>query len=237
MDKYQVIYNDMVEDIKNRKYVSGEYLPSDMQLVLKYQVSRETVRKAMVNLANNGYVQRLKGKGTIVIDQERVAIPMARLTSYRELMTEGNISSTNDVLLLEHNQEVPENLKIDTIDCDAIKTTKLVRRRNVNGEPTVLDYDYIDQSIVPALPLEAAADSIFNYFENELGLQIDYAIKHMTIETANQRDHKGLGIPVGAPVVVIRSETHLIDNRLISFTESRHRADRFSNVEFSRRRN
>lgn len=237
MDKYQNIYRDMVSDIKSGKYASGEYLPSDTKLVLKYHVSRETVRKAMVNLAHDGYVQRLKGKGTIVLDQERVAIPMSQLKSYRELMAEGHISSTNDVLMLERDHEVPDNLKLDSLVEDDVLSTKLVRRRNVNGEPTVLDYDYIDQAVVDHIPCEAAEDSIFNYFENELDLQIDYAIKHMTIEPANQQDHRELGIALGSPMVVIRSETHLTDNRLLSFTESRHRADRFSNVEFARRRN
>lgn len=36
MDKYQQIYRDMVTDIKHGKYVSGEFLPSDTKLVLKY---------------------------------------------------------------------------------------------------------------------------------------------------------------------------------------------------------
>lgn len=237
MDKYQSIYRDMVNDIKSGKYVSGAFLPSDTKLVLKYHVSRETVRKAMVNLAHDGYVQRLKGKGTIVLDRERVAIPMSQLKSYRELMAEGSISSTNDVLLLESNQPVPENLQMDSQVTDDVQAIKLVRRRNVNGEATVLDYDYINQAVIPELPHTAAETSIFEYFEHELDLQIDYAIKHMTIEPANQQDHKGLGVAVGSSMVVIRSETHLMDNRLLSFTESRHRADRFSNVEFARRRN
>lgn len=191
----------------------------------------------MVNLAHDGYVQRLKGKGTIVLDQERVAIPMSQLKSYRELLAEGQMTSTNDVLCLEMDHEVPENLKLDSLVSESAKVTKLVRRRNVNGEAIVLDYDYIDQAVVANIPCEAAEDSIFNYFENELDLQIDYAIKHMTIEPATTQDHKGLGVAVGSPMVVIRSETHLTDNRLLSFTESRHRADRFSNVEFARRRN
>jgi GntR family trehalose operon transcriptional repressor len=237
MDKYQNIYRDMLDDIKSGKYTSGEFLPSDTKLVMKYNVSRETVRKAMVNLAHDGYVQRLKGKGTIVLDRQRVAIPMSQLKSYREVMVEGNITSTNDVLFLEENHEVPENLTIESaIDSD-LMSTKLIRRRNVGDEATVIDYDYINQAVVDHLPREAAAESIFNYFEHNLGLQIDYAIKHMTIEPANQQDHKGLGVAIGSPMVVIRSETHLTDNRFLSFTESRHRADRFSNVEFSRRRN
>lgn len=237
MDKYQNIYCEMVDDIQNGKYESGELLPSDTKLVLKYHVSRETVRKAMVNLAHDGYVQRLKGKGTIVLDRERITIPMAQLKSYQELMAEMQTDSTNDVLVLEANHVIPKNFAFESLGADDILSTKLVRRRNVNSEPTVLDYDYIVQAVVQHVPYGAAKESIFAYFEQELDLQIDYAIKHMSVEAATAQDHKGLGVAIGTPMVVIRSETHLTDNRLLSVTESRHRADRFSNVEFARRRN
>ncbi len=113
---------------------------------------------------------------------------------------------------------------------------QVVRRRNVDGDPMVLDYDYINPEVVETVPKSAAQDSLFNYFENQLGLQIDYAVKHITIETASAEDRRLLQISEDIPMVVIRSETHLTDNRLLSFTESRHRADRFTSIEFARRR-
>ena len=94
----------------------------------------------------------------------------------------------------------------------------------------------MNQETVATVPHEAAQKSLFDYFENQLGLQIDYAIKRMTVEKSNARDRQLLHVDEKMAMVVIRSETRLADNRILSYTESRHRADRFTSAEFARRR-
>lgn len=234
MDKYQRIYQDVLSDLRTGKYQPGDYLPSDTKFVMRYQVSRETVRKAVGALAEDGYVQRLKGKGTLVLDRKHFAFPVSMIESYRELVEEMHLESTNDVLRIQEQVMIPQELQFEKAASGL--SIQVVRRRNVDGDPMVLDYDYINPEVVETVPKSAAQDSLFNYFENQLGLQIDYAVKHITIETASAEDRRLLQISEDIPMVVIRSETHLTDNRLLSFTESQHRADRFTSIEFARRR-
>lgn len=233
MDKYQMIYQDILADLREEKYQPGDYLPSDTKLVMRYGVSRETVRKAMNSLAEDGYVQRLKGKGTLVLAKKHFIFPVSKIESYRELVDEMQLSSTNDVLKITLVTTIPQELRFEGTTLE--QAIQVVRRRNVDGEPTVIDYDYINSSVVAEIPKSAAQDSLFSYFENQLGLTIDYAIKHITVESASVEDRRWLHIPEDTAMVVIRSETHLADNSLLSFTESRHRADRFTSVEFARR--
>lgn len=233
MEKYQKIYQDLLRDLHNQVYLPGDFLPSDGKLVLRYQVSRETVRKAVKALASDGYVQRLPGKGSVVLDRKHFVFPVSTLESYREMVSQANLNASNDVICIESNIEVPENL---TLSDSSMLATLVERRRRVDGEATVLDYDYVNQEIVATVPYKSAQDSLFDYFENQLGLQIDYAIKRMTVEKSNSRDRQLLHVDEKMAMVVIRSETRLADNRVLSYTESRHRADRFTSVEFARRR-
>ncbi len=46
----------------------------------------------------------------------------------------------------------------------------------------ILDTDIINAQIVKELPIEAASDSLYDYFENELGLVIAYADKEITCQ-------------------------------------------------------
>ncbi|MBU7568760.1 trehalose operon repressor [Weissella hellenica] len=233
MEKYQKIYQDLLKDLHNQVYLPGDFLPSDGKLVMRYKVSRETVRKAVKSLVNDGYVQRLPGKGSVVLDRKHFVFPVSTLESYREMVSQANLNASNDVISIEPDVEIPENL---TLSESSILATLVERRRRVDGEATVLDYDYVNQETVATVPYDAAQNSLFDYFENQLGLQIDYAIKRMTVEKSNLRDRQLLQVDEKMAMVVIRSETRLADNRILSYTESRHRADRFTSVEFARRR-
>lgn len=232
MKKYLVIYHDLLSGIQTQKYQSGELLPSNQQLVMCYHVSRETVRKSMQLLADEGYIQTIRGKGSLVLSTKRFSFPVSSIKSYKEIVKENGMDSKNKVIKIQDHVLVPENLLFGS---DQIYAQLIVRERIVNGIPTILDYDYVNEDIVKDIPAEEAENSLFHYFEHNLGLTIDYAIKHLTIENPEYEDCNQLGISSSVPMVVVRSETHLTDSRILSYTESRHRADKFSSVEFARR--
>lgn len=232
MKKYLTIYHDLLNDIQTKKYQSGELLPSNQQLVMRYQVSRETVRKAMQLLADEGYIQTIRGKGSLVLSKKRFLFPVSSIKSYKEIVNDSGLKSVNKVLKIQDHVLVPERLLFGS---PAIYAQLIVRERIVNGAPTILDYDYVNEEVSDDVTLQEAENSLFQHFENDLGLTIDYAIKHLTVESAEYEDCERLGIEQSVPMVVVRSETHLTDNRILSYTESRHRADKFSSVEFARR--
>ncbi|MCH4056395.1 MAG: trehalose operon repressor [Lactobacillaceae bacterium] len=232
MKKYLQIYRDLLSDIRSKKYQEGALLPSDTKLVMQYQVSRETVRRAVKLLFDEGYIQTIRGKGSIVLNSNRVTFPFSRIESYKELVANNHLHSENDILQMTDHVDVPKNL---LFGAPSLKSQLIVRRRIVDQVPTIVDYDYINEQVAADIPKQAALNSLFHYFEHDLGLKINYAIKHITVESADYDDLKYLGIEKYVPILVVRSETRLSDNRILSYTESRHRADKFSSVEFARR--
>ncbi|MCG8538854.1 MAG: GntR family transcriptional regulator, partial [Clostridia bacterium] len=62
--KYLRIYNEIVTAIENGKLKSGTKLSSENELMNQYNVSRDTIRKALNLLAQNGYIQKVRGKGS-----------------------------------------------------------------------------------------------------------------------------------------------------------------------------
>ena len=68
MEQKQLKYSKLMEDLRE-KMVSGEIqagdrLPSENELSAQYQVSRQTVRKALSVLQNEGYIYAEHGRGT-----------------------------------------------------------------------------------------------------------------------------------------------------------------------------
>ena len=64
--KYQNLINYIQEQISEGQLGPGEKVPSENQLSEQFHISRQTVRKAIGTLEEDGLVQRIRGSGTYV---------------------------------------------------------------------------------------------------------------------------------------------------------------------------
>ncbi len=70
--KYQVIIDDIKSKILSEDYSVGEQIPTEAALQEIYEVSRQTVRKAILELSNEGFLRSEKGSGTYVSNQYQI---------------------------------------------------------------------------------------------------------------------------------------------------------------------
>ena len=236
MSKFNEIFLDLEAAILNQSFISGDLLPSENELVKTYNVSRETIRKALNLLLEKGYIQKVQGKGSIVLDIKRFDFPVSGLTSYKELQDAQNMNSQTIVVsngLLPVSEELANHLNLSV----GTPVLYLERLRKVHGEVVIIDKDYLVTSIIPSISNEAAEDSLYRYIEQTLGLSIGYAQKEITVDPITEEDKRLMDLQEDTHVVVVRSDVYLEDTTLFQHTESRHRLDRFRFVDFARRRN
>jgi len=69
--KYQVIIDDIKSKILSGDYSVGDQIPTESAMQSMYEVSRQTVRKAILGLSNEGFLRSEKGSGTYVSNQYR----------------------------------------------------------------------------------------------------------------------------------------------------------------------
>ncbi|EOT38556.1 trehalose operon repressor [Enterococcus columbae] len=235
MNKFKEIFADLEQKILNGVYPANSLLPSENQMMEQYHVSRETVRKALNLLRNAGYIQKKQGKGSIVLDLHRFDFPISGLTSFKELQEKFNMDSKTEVIEIKKIAVSP-NLSERTGWPVAAEVWKLVRRRVINGEPSILDVDYLDAQIIPTLPEKKVEESLYRFFEEDLGLEISYAQKEITVDNASKKVRDLLNLTMDDHhVVTVRSLVYLYDMRCFEYTESIHRLDKFRFVDFARR--
>lgn len=232
--KYEMIYRDLVRKITHQLYQSGTFLPSENELTELYGASRETVRKALGSLLENGFIHKIKGKGSLVLGLDKYAFPISGLTSYRELDSLFDMHTDTQVLQLTQTT-VPQTL-FHLESEEQLPATYIQRLRVVNGQPLVIDNDYVLTSIVPHISKGVAQDSLYRYFEETLKLEIGYGSKEFTVIPATEEQCQILNLPPNSSVVSVKGVTHLQDNTLLQFTESIHRADKFKFIEHARRK-
>ncbi|MGX7195862.1 trehalose operon repressor [Enterococcus olivae] len=236
MNKFKEIFLDLEQKILAKEYPPHTLLPSENQLIKVYGVSRETVRKALNLLRDAGYIQKKQGKGSIVLDLNRFDFPISGLTSFKEIQNAQQIPSETKVVEIRKIAVSPSLHDITDWPV-AAEAWRLIRQRRIDGEVVILDKDYLIADIVPELPETKAQVSIYDYFENDLGLEIAYAQKEITVDPVNKelRDLMDLH-PEDQHVVTVRSLVYLEDTRCFEYTESIHRLDKFRFVDFARRR-
>ena len=233
MSKYQMIYQDLLDKIKQRVIQPNTYLPSENELMKQYGASRDTVRKALNLLLQNGYIQKNKGKGSLVLDMDRIAFPVSGVTSFKELQKtlHGDVETIVNMFLEE---EIPNELKEDHY-MDSGKIYHIERIRKIDGEKVILDTDYLNGKVVNGLKIEHAKNSLYEYIEKELGLKISFARKEITVVKATQREKQLLDMLDYDLLVCVKSYTYLEDATLFQYTISKHRPDKFRFVDFARR--
>ena len=235
MRKYDAIYQDLKEKIEAEIYATGSLLPSESALQDMYQASRDTVRKALRLLKDDGFIQSQKGKGSTVINRQEYVFPVSGVVSYAELAAQFHLQ-TRTVVLTNHFATLPAKSFKDVDPTVEVKQMRLLKRvRYLENEPDIIDIDYLDPKVVPPIPESVAKDSLYAYLEGPVGLTIAYATNEITVEAATEEDQRYLKIPPSAVVVVVRSCSSLTDTTKFQYTESRHRADRFKFHDFARR--
>lgn len=232
--KYWQIAQDLSEKIKHGQYATGALLPSETDLTRLYNTSRETIRKALAELSVAGLIQKVKGKGSIVLNTARFAFPVSDIVTFNELNQSEQMRAQTKVLQLK-KQQLPADIS-SRMRLRQPPATFIQRLRIVNEEPVIVDEDYILKKFVPVITEEQAQNSLYSYFENDLGLKIAYATKMITVETAPADITKLLKLATTDLVVFVRSLTYLQDTSFFQYTISMHRPDKFKFVDFAHRK-
>ncbi|RVU72336.1 MULTISPECIES: trehalose operon repressor [Lactobacillus] len=232
--KADIIAQDLVAKIKHGQPGVGEFLPSENELTRIYGSSRETVRKALDQLTSLGLIQKIKGKGSVVLDLERYSFPISGITSFAELNQSLGMKAETKVVKLEKLPDLPALFKEKFPEQEKQDGFYVERLRLIDGEPEVLDCDYLFNPPVTDLPEAAAAKSIYEYLEQDLGLNISYATKEITVEKINQDLQEQLQLP-DSTAVLVTSHNFLNDTTLFQLTLSFHDPAKFKFVDFARR--
>ncbi|MBB5174641.1 trehalose operon repressor [Texcoconibacillus texcoconensis] len=233
-NKYIHIYRDIVEKIRNKTIKPQSTLPSEHELMEVYETSRETIRKALNVLAQNGFIQKVQGKGSIVLDSDKIDFPVSGLVTFKELAK--NMGQTYRTIVQFLDVTHPSDELMSKLDLEpSDEVWRVFRIREIDDEKVILDKDFIKRDYVETLTREVCENSIYEYIENELGMLISFAKKEIIVEEPSEEDREHLDLEGFSNIVVVKNFVYLEDASLFQYTESRHRPDKFRFVDFARR--
>jgi GntR family transcriptional regulator len=233
------IYYQLVEliqkQIENGGLKPGEALPSEREYAEKFQISRMTARQALTQLENNGFIYRIRGKGTFVAEK-KIEQPLHGLTSFTEDMTARGMKPSNQLL---HFEVIPANLHIaNQLQIKEYGPVYEIKRiRLADDMPIALETTYISANLIKGLTEQIVTHSIYAYMEEQLSLKIDNGDQTIESSLADPIEAQYLHIQPGSPVMVIQRNTFLQDGTPVEFVRSSYRADRYKFMIHMQRKN
>ena len=235
MKKYKQIYEVLYKEIMDDKYAEEDFLPTEHELCEQFGVSRDTIRKSLNLLARDGLIRRRQGQGSQVMHRERINFQVSDLVSYQELNEALDLQSKTNVVSLEE-VIIDKDLSEITGFVPGEPCYKIVRQRIVNDAASVLDIDYLAKRFCPSITRDIAEKSIFSYLEENLGLEIDWAEKTITIDPLTDMDRLLLDIGGEHHVASVASRVFLKSGQQFQYTDSRHKLDKFRFVDIAKRK-
>ncbi|MFM1572238.1 UTRA domain-containing protein [Helcococcus ovis] len=219
---YKMIYKNIKKQIDDGILKVGDLIMSESQLRMKYKCSRDTVRKATSLLENNNYIEKTRGKQARVKERNIYTFPTSKIETLKELSKKNNLKVKTKLISINYDvKDKEEFTKYFS------KNVEVKRVRNIDGEDVVIDIDYFDANLIKGLNKKICEDSIYKFIETNLGVEIGYSKKIVTVQKPTSEDMKLLGIDEDYLLVNVMSATFTKDNYIFQTTISKHKHDKF----------
>ena len=231
---YMQLYEIIRKKIESGEWTVGSQIPTEDEICKTFNVSRATVRTAILELVREGYLKRQQGKGTFIF-RNVISEGLSMLTSFREFLFEEGLHFSTSVLARTVMMPVEDlDSKLDIREDKHIIYIKRVRL--IDGEPILLQESYVPYHICPLLledDIEHA--SLLDLFEKKYGIRITKIKNDIDIAYLNIDESRVLGLAEDSAALLL-SQYFYSGDTIFMYTRSVKRPDRFQiSIELERK--
>lgn len=201
-----------------------QLLPSERELMLRYDVSRMTVRRAVERLVQEGRVYRVQGAGTYVAERSTISKSL-RLSSFSEDIRARRMVPDSRLVSLGL---VPADLACarDLRLAPGSEVVHMERLRTADREPMCLENVWLPPSLVPGLVAEGDPTSLYQRLETA-GAAPQTADQTIRATVLDARQAELLDVPPHFPALEVERVTRDTRGPPVERAVSLYRADRY----------
>ncbi len=221
-----------LDEIISGRWQPGKRIPTEEELCREFSVSKITIRQALNNLASEGYLLKLQGKGTFVTGTLSEGC-LAMRTLFTEEMFGKEVKGERKIL--------SRVIKMPPPDAEEyLKTSDTVyhvlSKRLINGEPLYLEESFIPVRLVPDIDkVDFSRCSLYSLLQDKGIRKIFKIIQTIEISHACPESARHLNVRARVPVLVVHRLLLSSDGTPVAYTRFSGRSDRYKfQTEFER---
>ncbi|MCP3763847.1 GntR family transcriptional regulator [Domibacillus sp. A3M-37] len=216
--KYKEIADCLEREIREGKFDETKKLPTEEELIKHFEVSRNTIRKAISQLVNRGYIYQVQGSGMFL--REESVTDYINLGSLRGLTKDLTSKAIETKILSLHVIEADEEIA-KKLRCEVGTNLYYIKRlRIVDKEPFSIEISYFKKDIVPYLNEDIASSSIYSYLIEDLKLNIGFADKVINCEKIDEASARLLHVNELDPALIIENTVCLTNGIIFELSKS-----------------
>lgn len=224
MPLYMQIAAILTEEIENGSYATGTVIPSEKQLQEEYSVSRMTIRLAISELSNKGYVEKMRGIGTLVT-YGKIEENLKKVISFSDEMKSHGITMKTgrcEIELIKADAFIADKLKIPADS----RVFELIRVRYAKEQPIVYSKTYLPLGQLSRRP-EQYTDSLYALLSEKYGVIVSRAKDVLEAALATEDIAGNLEITVGFPIFKRSRIAFNQNNAIVEFSICYYPGDRY----------
>ena len=202
-------------EIREGKYV--DKIPSERELMDRFQVSRSTVRESINHLVNEQILEKVHGKGTYIRTKKTIHDWLNTLHSFTE--TVKNMGMEPSAVLITCEDYV-QDLKVQRKLNDSSIFT-FTRLRMADQKPIAIERHYYAQSLGDQLKhFDLNASTIYDLLEQELKIVLVEADQTIKVIPISEHDANYLKIVPETNVLCVERIIYGLSGKPIEFYQS-----------------
>ncbi len=164
------------EQIRTTELPAGHLLPSERELMNVYDLSRNTVRQALEQLAREGLIVREHGHGTYVSNLSNTFHYMLdTFFENRDLLRRAGYNPTVD--LLSTQQVIPPEVVRCALTLEAgVKTVCHTMIFYADGHPAMYTQDFLPLHLAGEYDLSEEGEGFMRYLDRASGVRVEYVL-------------------------------------------------------------
>lgn len=230
---YHQIKDILIKRIQEKRWMPGELIPTEQELIDEFGVSRTTIRQAITALAQDGLLEKRQGKGTTVKSHKLVGT-LGRLTGFaEEVMEEGYLPYSKLIRSEFHKHLYTEKQKLKLADHEEILLIE--RIRFADDEPIALERTCWPKKTGDILKQHDLNGAKFYQILEEHNIHLKKANETISAVNATPYEADLLGISGGQSLLEMKRLSYGMDGRPLEYTVTKYRSDRYQyHVELKR---
>jgi len=225
---YYQLANKLREYINGGHWSIGDLFPTDREIIKQYDVSGTTVRRAVKQLVDEGWLERKAGKGTF-IKKEPLKEHLGQLTGFFEEMRNRGFMPSADIIYAGLI-DVSEALLKENPALKDFQTEKLVlieKLHKFNDKPLVYVKSFWRQEYGERLlGLDLSTEGTYELANKRLGLNFSKADETISADIATNKEAEFLQVKKNFPVLTMERMMY-DEDILVEFSYNVYRADRY----------
>jgi GntR family transcriptional regulator len=226
MPLYLQLKHEIKHEIESQKYSVNEKIPTEQQFSEQYKISRITVRKALAELVEEGYLIKIQGKGTFV-KKRKIERKIDFFMSFSESCEANGMVPTTYVTkrkILQPTSELYETLQLEPKD----QVLYIQRIRCADGQPLMCENNYYSFSKFSFLMTENLDGSLYELLDKKYGIHVTYS-KDSYLESAraNSKMAKLMHIGKNDPMFFMYTKVFDANDKIVHIGKQYILGDRY----------